>query len=1100
MEFKKIHKCLAVATLFAQFAVLPETSYADTGKNNKQKTESNSVENTGKGLLGYYFKDSQFSDLIMIQANTTGRLHVNSQTQNGISTEEKQNIHSARWMGYIKPSETGEYKISTSSDKNVIIQLDGNPIIKQSAMEKYIQLEKNKLYEIKIEYRGESNPFGDLELFWSTADTKMERIPDENLFTPNLTEKTEMPDEKNEHALIPNVNLFGGQKQLTRNKRSVNTTLQDIDKDGIPDNWENDGYTIRNGVVTSWDDTYSSQGYKKYVSNPYNARTAADPYTDFQKVTGYMPAATKAEARDPLVAAYPAVGVGMEKLIFSKNENVTEGSTNTKSTSITKTNGTTKSVEVGASIGISDKKFSINVSSKYSQSWNSSTAVQDTKGETWSKQIGINTDQAAFLNANVRYYNAGTAPIYEVRPTTNFVLRNANQSLTTIKAGPNQIGNSLAPGDTYPKKGQSPISLDKANEAGTMKISLNASQLDSIQSQGETIDLETTQSSGQYGILDPSNGNLVTDAGKQWDHIRSNIDKTSGSLILETGRETLERRVAAKDANNPEDKTPEITVGEAIKRAFGAVEKNGQLYYTEQETGREIPIHESAINIVVDKSTEDELNKQLEQTQKNSVYDVTFKRGMNITLHTPNMYDDFESSNGWYNANHVNGGHTGQKNGMISPNTIAFRQEKLSLKPNTSYTVRAWVKSESPNKQTISVHVDNREGAGQGLNQELQFEGDNWKLVETHFNTRNNPEYYSKIAIGNKGSADLYFDDVSITEWRSSEDLVRNHIVDSWHASPTRQVGGLAFSKVPKTPVRYQLEIDGKLSPISSLYAGDSQGNRYINLAPLNNSKSPSPESNIIVYAVDERNDNLKTKVAEHKGKEILNQLRPSNVNISYNTSNRFIFQFKTGTNAPNAKYYFLNRIANIEFGANTDVSFRDIPLDQFKPKTSYSLVAFVNDMEYVVYKEIGEKIPGALNGNYQIVSALNTDSVIDLDQSSNNTVLWKNNNANNQKWKLVYSPLKKAYQIKSMANENLVLTWSHNSSNPKNVNATSNQNRDEQYWIPESTTDGYFYLKNKMNPGKFLDVNGTGSNGTNIIAENKNSTKHQKFKLQKLN
>ncbi|MGQ7173840.1 hypothetical protein ACUOCP_54280, partial [Escherichia sp. R-CC3] len=77
--------------------------------------------------------------------------------------------------------------------------------------------------------------------------------------------------------------------------------------------------------------------------------------------------------------------------------------------------------------------------------------VQDNSGDSWSKQIGINTDQAAFLNANVRYYNTGTAPIYEVRPTTNFILKNANQSLTTIKAGPNQIGNSLSPGDTYPK-------------------------------------------------------------------------------------------------------------------------------------------------------------------------------------------------------------------------------------------------------------------------------------------------------------------------------------------------------------------------------------------------------------------------------------------------------------------------------------------------------------------------------------------------------------------------------------------------------------------------------------------------------------------------
>ncbi|MGQ7115072.1 hypothetical protein ACUOFC_57560 [Escherichia sp. TWPC-MK] len=35
---------------------------------------------------------------------------------------------------------------------------------------------------------------------------------------------------------------------------------------------------------------------------------------------------------------------------------------------------------------------------------------------------------------------------------------------------------------------------------------------------------------------------------------------------------------------------------EAIKKAFGAIEKEGQLYYKEQKTGKEVPIHESAFN------------------------------------------------------------------------------------------------------------------------------------------------------------------------------------------------------------------------------------------------------------------------------------------------------------------------------------------------------------------------------------------------------------------------------------------------------------------------------------------------------------------------
>ncbi|PFK27805.1 binary toxin-like calcium binding domain-containing protein [Bacillus cereus] len=1106
MKLKNFYKCLAITTLLSQFAVLPDTSHAATEKEEKNKPGPSliSVENPGKGLLGYYFKDSQFSDLVVIQPNTSGELHFNNKTQKALSSGGEQNIQSARWIGYIKPSKTDEYQLSTSSDTNVVIQLDGNLILDRSTMDQYIKLEKDKIYEIKIEYRGESNPLVDLELFWSTSDMKKDRIPDKNLLAPNFSEKVELPLEKSEKFLIPNVNLFDGQRQSTRSKRSLEPMLQDTDKDGIPDEWELNGYTIKNGALTPWDDSYSSQGYTKYISHPYNARTASDPYTDFQKVTGYMPAATKAEARDPLVAAYPAVGVGMEKLIFSKNENVTEGSTNTKSTSTTKTKSNTNTVDIGAKIGFSDKGLSFEFSPRYVHSWTSSTAVQDTKGETWSKQIGINTDQAAFLNANVRYYNAGTAPIYEVRPTTNFMLRNANQSLTTIKAGPNQIGNSLAPGDSYPKKGQGPISLDKANEAGTMKISLNAAQLDSIQSQGEIIDLETTQSSGQYGILDPLNGNLVTDAGKQWDHIRSNIDATSGSLILETGNETLERRVAARDINNPEDRTPEITIKEAIKKAFGAIEKNGLLYYKEQDTGKEIPIHESAVNIVVDEKTQTEWNKQLEQMPGKSVYDLTFKRGMNITLLKPIVYDDFESSNGWNYTSYVNGGHTGKKNGIVSPGATAYRQEKLNLKPYTSYTVRAWIKSESTSKQTLSVHVDNQAGKGRGLNQELQLEGSDWKLLEIAFNTGNHPEYFSEIAIGNKGNKNLHFDDVSITQWYPTEDLIRNHVVSQWNASKMGYVDGVTLSKVPNTKVRYQLEIDGKLTDIKQASSIDSQGKRFINFKDFNNGNSIYAGSHISVYAVDEKNDNLKVKITENGDQKLRDQLRPSNISYFYKQiHNAYTFEIRTGANAPNASYKVVNLTNNTTHnmwsgGPNTSIWADWLA---YNPNDEYAVVAVVDGKEYFVYKDKAKNLmPQTIHsGTYQMVSALNNSSVIDLNQSNNNIILHQNKNGNNQKWKLVYDSNKSAYQIKNIANENLVLAWNdYQGSN--NVFATPNRQYEEHYWIVEDAGYGYFYLKNKKN-SKYLDVTGSGSaNGTNIIVYNFTGNSNQKFKLQKLN
>lgn len=136
-------------------------------------------------------------------------------------------------------------------------------------------------------------------------------------------------------------------------------------------------------------------------------------------------------------------------------------------------------------------------------------------------------------------------------------------------------------------------------------------------------------------------------------------------------------------------------------------------------------------------------------------------------------------------------------------------------------------------------------------------------------------------------------------------------------------------------------------------------------------------------------------------------------------------------------------------------------------------------------------------NGDtYQIVSALNDRSVIDMNQADNTIILWQNNNGNNQKWKLVYDSNKNAYQFKSVTNENLVLAWNDlNGSN--NVVATSNQNKEEQYWLLTEAGNGYYYVRNKKEPNKVLDVSGNGTaNGTNVLVYNYHGSNNQKFRL----
>ncbi|QDQ03793.1 NPP1 family protein [Bacillus sp. BD59S] len=134
--------------------------------------------------------------------------------------------------------------------------------------------------------------------------------------------------------------------------------------------------------------------------------------------------------------------------------------------------------------------------------------------------------------------------------------------------------------------------------------------------------------------------------------------------------------------------------------------------------------------------------------------------------------------------------------------------------------------------------------------------------------------------------------------------------------------------------------------------------------------------------------------------------------------------------------------------------------------------------------------------GTYQIVSILNNSSVVDLNQADGNVQLWQNGNANNQKWKLVYDSNKSAYQIKNIANQNLVLAWNDlNGSN--NVVATSNQNKEEQYWILTEAGNGYYYVRNKKDQNKVLDVSGYGTaNGTNVTVYNFHGGNNQTFQL----
>lgn len=106
--------------------------------------------------------------------------------------------------------------------------------------------------------------------------------------------------------------------------------------------------------------------------------------------------------------------------------------------------------------------------------------------------------------------------------------------------------------------------------------------------------------------------------------------------------------------------------------------------------------------------------------------------------------------------------------------------------------------------------------------------------------------------------------------------------------------------------------------------------------------------------------------IAEKKEKDLMNQLRPSNVFYFYKQiHNAYTFEIKTGINAPNASYKVVNVTKNTVHnmwsgGANTSMWADWL---SFNPKDEFAVVAVIDGQEYVVYKDkVENKMSTAIN------------------------------------------------------------------------------------------------------------------------------------------
>lgn len=680
----KVLKIIAIAGISCASIMLAEaTTYA--GQNSQIKIGESGIqdkETHRNGLMGYYYEDALFSKPVVVAPaiDNLGFGKTDLVTSN-------QSFQSIRWLGYLISDTTKDIMLKLSNGDHFKIKID------DKEQNNIVHLEKNKPLSLQIEYRSpkklNSKQLSDLQL--QVIDKA-----NNNNETSKVEFKNPQFSNKSWEKRISNSSRMNLYTKTTRDDELIDT-----DGDNIYDQWELEGYTIQNKIAVAWKDEFEEKGYTKFKSNPLEAHTVGDPYNDYEKAARDMPLVNGKETFNPLVAAFPSVNVNLEKIILSKNEDLTHSVGSNHSTNWSYTN--TEGVDVNA--GWSLLGPSVGISGNYQHS---ETVAQEWGGSD-EDSSHLNGAESGYLNANVRYNNVGTGAIYYVKPTTSFVL--GDTTIGTIKAKENTEALSISPNESYPKKGKNGIAINTMDDFNSRPIPLNKEQLNTYLKNKAPIVLETDQVDGKYASKD-IHGNIVIEG--DWNGVTQEINSRTSSIMVDSGDTILERKVAAKDYSNPEDKTPELTVKEALKLSFPEQikEEDGELKY------RDKTIDESTVLSFVDEYTNTQINKQISSKEGpfkniNHLYDVKLEPRMKFTIKTPKFYDlaneSLETSTlgFWLGAEITTNSHSGKwayNLTDIDSQIIFWDEVSDNIRNKTKYYVSFYYKNDKNTKYTVSVN------------------------------------------------------------------------------------------------------------------------------------------------------------------------------------------------------------------------------------------------------------------------------------------------------------------------------------------------------------------------------------------------------------
>ena len=141
-------------------------------------------------------------------------------------------------------------------------------------------------------------------------------------------------------------------------------------------------------------------------------------------------------------------------------------------------------------------------------------------------------------------------------------------------------------------------------------------------------------------------------------------------------------------------------------------------------------------------------------------------------------------------------------------------------------------------------------------------------------------------------------------------------------------------------------------------------------------------------------------------------------------------------------------------------------------------------------------------DGNYEIVTALKENMVIDISNASKenqaNADIWEFIGQSQQKFKIEYDGLGYYKIVNINSGKVLDAAWGGMTSGT-NVWQYEDNGTDSQKWVIQKTSDGYYNIISKLN-GLYIDItNGDSSNGTNVQLYEGNGSDAQKFNFDNL-